>query len=75
MKAKPFDLEVFLSKADGGRAITQYRNGQVIYNQADPADAVFYIRSGESRSPFFLIKARKRLLRCIERKIFLARAV
>ena len=29
MKAKPFDLEVFLSKADGGRTITQYRNGQV----------------------------------------------
>ena len=49
MKAKRFDLEVFLSKADGGRAITQYRNGQVIYNQADPADAVFYIRSGECK--------------------------
>lgn len=49
MKAKPFDLEVFLSKADGGRTITQYRNGQVIYNQAEPADAVFYIRSGECK--------------------------
>ena len=49
MKAKPFDLEVFLSKADGGPTITQYRNGQVIYNQADPADAVFYIRSGECK--------------------------
>ena len=49
MKAKPFDLQVFLSKADGGRTITQYRNGQVIYNQADPADTVFYIRSGEGK--------------------------
>ena len=48
MKAKPFDLEVFLSKADGGRTITQYRNGQVL-QQADPADAVFYIRSGECK--------------------------
>jgi CRP-like cAMP-binding protein len=49
VKAKPFDLEVFLSKADSGRTITQYRNGHVIYNQAEPADAVFYIRSGECK--------------------------
>ena len=50
MKAKarlPFDPKVFLSKVNGGRAISGYRKDQIVYRQGDPADFVFYIRSGK----------------------------
>ena len=43
----PFDPKVFLSKVNGGRAISDYRKDQIVYRQGDPADSVFYIRSGK----------------------------
>src|SRR5438876_5642934 len=47
-KAKlPFDPKVFLSKVNGGRAISDYRKDQVVYTQGQPADSVFYIQSGK----------------------------
>jgi CRP/FNR family transcriptional regulator, cyclic AMP receptor protein len=47
-KAKlPFDPKAFLSKVNGGRAISDYRKDQIVFRQGDPADAVFYIRSGK----------------------------
>jgi CRP/FNR family cyclic AMP-dependent transcriptional regulator len=46
-KAKlPFDPQVFLSKVNGGRAISDYRKDKIVYRQGDPADSVFYIQSG-----------------------------
>ena len=44
---KPFDPEAFLAKADGGKTITHYQSGQVIFWQTDPADAVFYLQQGK----------------------------
>src|ERR1700722_15767259 len=50
-KAKlPFDPKVFLSKVNGGRAISDYRKDRIVYRQGDPADSVFYIRSGKVKS-------------------------
>jgi CRP-like cAMP-binding protein len=46
----PFDPKAFLSKVNGGRAISDYRKDQIVYRQGDPADAVFYIRSGKVKS-------------------------
>jgi signal-transduction protein with cAMP-binding, CBS, and nucleotidyltransferase domain len=43
----PFDPKAFLSKVNGGRAIADYQKDQNIYKQGDPADSVFYIRSGK----------------------------
>jgi CRP/FNR family transcriptional regulator, cyclic AMP receptor protein len=43
----PFDPKVFLSKVNGGRAISDYRKDQIVYTQGAPADSVFYIRSGK----------------------------
>src|SRR6202171_5899652 len=49
-KAKlPFDPKVFLSKVNGGRAISDYRKDQNVYTQGEPADSVFYIQSGKIR--------------------------
>jgi CRP/FNR family cyclic AMP-dependent transcriptional regulator len=43
----PFDPKAFLAKADGGRTITNYRERQIVFSQADPADSVFYIQEGK----------------------------
>ena len=49
-KAKlPFDPKVFLSKVNGGRAISEYRKDKVVFRQGDPSDAVFYIQSGKAK--------------------------
>jgi len=43
----PFDPKVFLSKMNGGRAISDYRKSQIVYTLGEPADSVFYIQSGK----------------------------
>jgi CRP/FNR family transcriptional regulator, cyclic AMP receptor protein len=49
-KAKlPFDPQVFLSKVNDGRAISDYRKNQIVYTQGELADSVFYIQSGKVR--------------------------
>jgi CRP/FNR family cyclic AMP-dependent transcriptional regulator len=47
-KAKlPFDPKVFLSKVNGGQAVSDYRKDEVVFRQGDASDAVFYIQSGK----------------------------
>jgi CRP-like cAMP-binding protein len=46
-KQKPFDLKVFLAKANGGRTHAEYRVKKKIFTQGDPADTVFYINEGK----------------------------
>jgi Cyclic nucleotide-binding domain len=43
----PFDPKVFLSKVNGGRAISDYRKDQIVYKPGDPSDSVFYVQSGK----------------------------
>jgi CRP/FNR family transcriptional regulator, cyclic AMP receptor protein len=45
----PFDPKVFLAKVNGGRSVADYRKGQIVYTQGEPADSVFYIQSGKVR--------------------------
>jgi CRP/FNR family transcriptional regulator, cyclic AMP receptor protein len=42
----PFDSNAFLSKVNGGRTISDCRNGTIIFSQGDLADAVFYVQKG-----------------------------
>jgi CRP-like cAMP-binding protein len=42
-----FDPKSFLAKVGEGRRIANYRKGQIVYSQGDPADAVFYVQSGK----------------------------
>jgi len=46
----PFDPKEFLSKVNGGRAISNYRKDQIIYTQGELADSVFYIQSGKVKT-------------------------
>ena len=41
-----FDPKVFLATVSQGRTVANYRKGSVIFHQAGPADAVFYVRKG-----------------------------
>jgi CRP/FNR family cyclic AMP-dependent transcriptional regulator len=43
----PFDPKAFLATVNGGRTLSKYRTGKVIFSQGDPADAVFYIQKGQ----------------------------
>ena len=50
MRAKPvfqFDPIACLATTGEGRAISSYASGQVIFAQGDPADAVFYVQTGQ----------------------------
>jgi CRP-like cAMP-binding protein len=44
---KQFDVNVFLTKADGGRTIGQYRKNQIVFAQGDPADSIFHVKAGK----------------------------
>ena len=47
-KAKlPFDPKEFLSRVNGGRAISDYRKDKIVFRQGDSADAIFYIQKGK----------------------------
>src|ERR1019366_3236383 len=43
----PFDLKVFIAKANGGKTIAEYRTNESIFAQGDPANAVFYVNKGK----------------------------
>ncbi len=45
----PFDAKVFLAKVNGGRSISTYSKGQIVFSQGEPADAVFYILEGKAK--------------------------
>jgi CRP-like cAMP-binding protein len=42
-----FDPKAFLSKVNGGRSVSDYQKDQTVYTQGEPADSVFYIKSGQ----------------------------
>jgi len=44
---KPFDVAEFLTKARDGRTVSEYATDEVIYEQGDTADSVFYIQTGK----------------------------
>src|SRR4029450_807416 len=45
-KTKTFSPAVFLATADSGRTISKYEKDAVVFVQAQPADAVFYLQKG-----------------------------
>ncbi len=42
-----FDVQSFLDTAGVGRLISKYKQGEAVFLQGDPADAVFYIKKGQ----------------------------
>jgi CRP/FNR family transcriptional regulator, cyclic AMP receptor protein len=46
-KAPTVDPQTFLASVGAGRSAIKYERGKPIFQQGDPADAVFYIQSGK----------------------------
>jgi CRP/FNR family cyclic AMP-dependent transcriptional regulator len=46
---RAFDAQDFLAKVGEGKSILQFKKGQNVFVQGDPADAVFYIQKGRIR--------------------------
>ncbi len=46
-RRRSFDPKGFLAKIANGHRVSKYRNGQIIFSQGDPADAVFYVQKGK----------------------------
>ena len=46
-KESPFNPKDYLSKANGGRAVSKYATDQTIFHQGDPAVSIFYILTGK----------------------------
>ena len=42
-----FDAKAFLASVGEGRSITKAREGEVIFSQGEPADALFYVQQGK----------------------------
>jgi CRP/FNR family transcriptional regulator, cyclic AMP receptor protein len=42
-----FDPSAFLSEAGLGRKIVEFRKGQTVFSQGDPAETVLYVQSGQ----------------------------
>lgn len=42
-----FDPEAFLGTVSRGRTVSSYRKNAIVYRQASPADAVFYVQKGK----------------------------
>jgi CRP-like cAMP-binding protein len=43
-----FDPSAFLSQAGLGRKIVNFKKGQIVFSQGEPAESVFYIQSARS---------------------------
>jgi CRP/FNR family transcriptional regulator, cyclic AMP receptor protein len=46
---RAFDAQEFLAKVGEGKSILQFKKGQNVFVQGDPADTVFYIQKGRIR--------------------------
>jgi CRP/FNR family transcriptional regulator, cyclic AMP receptor protein len=46
-EASKFDAQSFLTSVGSGRSTVKYKRKRIIFEQGDPADAVFYIQSGK----------------------------
>jgi CRP/FNR family transcriptional regulator, cyclic AMP receptor protein len=44
---QPFDVIGFLTQQGLGRNLSKYRANQIVYSQEDPANSVFYVRTGK----------------------------
>lgn len=47
---KKFDPKIFLTTINGGRTRLTYRKDKIVFQQGDPANAVFYLQKGKIKN-------------------------
>ena len=48
-KKTAFDPQDFLAKITEGHTVSDYRKGEIVYTQGQPADSVFYMHKGKAK--------------------------
>ncbi len=67
----PFNLDLFLSKADKGKTILRSPKKQILFSQGDTTDAVFYIQSGKVKMTVISEQGKEAVIAILERGAFL----
>jgi CRP/FNR family cyclic AMP-dependent transcriptional regulator len=65
-----FDPKAFLTRIEQGKTTREHRNKQVVFSQGDPADAVFFIRSGKVKLTVFSTRGKEAVVGVLERGSF-----
>jgi CRP/FNR family transcriptional regulator, cyclic AMP receptor protein len=58
----PFNVEAYLSNAGVSRKIQKFKVGQVLFSQADPANDVLYIQSGNAKLSLVNLRGKEAVL-------------
>ena len=67
----PFNLDIFLSKADKGITILSSPKNQILFSQGDTTDAVFYIQAGKVKVTVLSEHGKEAVVAILERGAFL----
>jgi CRP/FNR family transcriptional regulator, cyclic AMP receptor protein len=65
-----FDPKAFLTRIEEGKTTREFRNKQVVFSQGDPADAVFFIRSGKVKLTVVSTRGKEAVIGVLERGSF-----
>jgi len=65
-----FDPKAFLTRIEQGKTTREYRNKQVVFSQGDPANAVFFVRSGKVKLTVVSTRGREAVVGILERGSF-----
>ena len=71
----PFDPEAFLAKAGRGHSVAEYGDGEVVFGQGDPADAVFFVRQGKVKITVISRRGKEAVVGILESGNFFGEAV
>jgi hypothetical protein len=66
-KRQAFDPQALLATAGLARTVVEYRKGQIIFSQGEPAEAVFYLQKGQVKPGKNLFQATR--LGCRETRL------
>ena len=70
-----FDPNMFLAKAGAGHSSAEFAEGQIVFGQGDPADAVYFIRQGKIKITVVSRRGKEALVGILEAGNFFGEAV
>jgi CRP/FNR family cyclic AMP-dependent transcriptional regulator len=62
----PLDPEIILAKIESGRSESRYQKQENVFSQGDPADSIFYIRTGTVKVAFVSPEGREAVLAVLQ---------
>src|SRR5512146_1317900 len=69
-RTAPFNLETFLAQPGAGKTSLTYPKTHAIYSQGDPAEAVFYVKSGKVKLTVVSQQGKEAVIAILDRGTF-----